>query len=259
MYAHVMQTLKRTLRARGWTYARLGEAIGLSESGIKKIFAADDGSFQRVVRICAVLGLSLDELLQLAEADPEPWRLTDEQERYFAREPRCWWFLNALSAAGWDAGAVAATHGIDGPRLEGWLSALERLEVIERTPGGTIRPDAAAGRPWQGGARFGDAVIAPCQDALLAEARRRVRDRQAGPLPGVTECGYGEMTLSVAGAQAFKEALRAVVADFAARARREAMMQGDADRLPVAVLTAMAPVPPGGTSWAPVRPTSGGR
>lgn len=254
MYAHLMQTLKRTLRARGWTYARLGEAIGLSESGVKKSFAAEDGSFERVVRICAVLGMSLDELLRIAEAEPAPWRLTAEQAGYFAEEPRCWWFLQALSAAGWDADAVAADHGVDGPRLEGWLSALERLEVITRTAGGTIRPDAAAGRPWQGDARFGDAVIAPSQDALLAHARQRVRDRAVGPLPGVTECGYGEMTLSPAGVQAFKDALRAVVADFAARARREALTRADADRVPVAVLTAMAPLPPGGFA-PPGRPT----
>jgi len=241
MYPHLMNTLKATLRARGWTYARLGEAIGLSESGVKKIFAAEDGSFERVVRICDALDLGLEELLALVDASPAPWRLTEEQEALFRRDPRCWWFLQALSAQRWDADAVARRHDLEPVRVEGWLAALERRGVIRRTPTGQLHPADAAGSPWQAGPAHGDAVVAPQQDALLAHARERIRDRDAHPLPGHTECGYGQLRLSPEAILELKQALRDVVSEFATRSRRQQLLRGGDGLVEVGVLTVMAP------------------
>ncbi len=240
-YSHLMSTLKTVLRARGWTYARLGEAIGLSESGVKKIFAAEDGSFDRVVRVCEVLGLSLDDLLALVDVSPEPWKITEAQTRFFRKDPRCWWFLQELSSECWDPAKVADRHDLTEAIVEGWLAGLERHGIIRRTESGTVHPDAAAMRPWQGRAGFGEAVIAPLQDALVAHARDRITRKDAHPYPGLTECGFGRMELSPESIADFKQALRDVVSEFASRSRRERSLRDRADLVPVGVVNVMAP------------------
>jgi len=241
MYPHLMTSLKTVLRTRGWTYARLGEAIGLSESGVKKIFIAEDGSVERVVRICAALGITLEDLLELADTSPGPWRLTKEQEALFRRDPRCWWFLRVLSAHRWDVDAVVRNYSLSDVKVEGWLAALERRAIIRRSESGTVTPDAAAGRPWQGESDFGDAVVAPQQDALVTHARARIRHKDRYPLPGLTECGSGQMWLTEPSIQEFKQALRDLVEEFATRSRREQRMHGLDALHSVGVLTVMTP------------------
>ncbi len=63
-YRAAIDILKRTLKERGLTYRQLGKGIGLSESGVKKIFLARDGSFQRLAEICRYVGLSLSEIVE---------------------------------------------------------------------------------------------------------------------------------------------------------------------------------------------------
>jgi transcriptional regulator with XRE-family HTH domain len=62
-YKMAISTLKMALKQRGLTYRELGKSINLSESGVKKIFLADDGSFLRLAQIARFLGLSLTELV----------------------------------------------------------------------------------------------------------------------------------------------------------------------------------------------------
>jgi len=241
LYPRLMNTLKTALRNRGWTYARLGEAIGLSESGVKKVFAGRDGSLERVVQIAAALELSLEDVLAMSDAAPAPWRLSPEQEALFRRDPACWSFLLALKDAGWDP--EAAGRGRPPPRVEGWLAALERRGVIHRTEGGRVRPADAAGRPWRAGPGFGDAITAPRQDALLAHARDRIRRKEAHPHPGLTECGYARMALTPETIAELVHALRALTSEFAARSRREAVLRGHDALVTVGLMSIMAPLP----------------
>ena len=78
-------------------------------------------------------------------------------------------------------------------------------------------------------------------DALVAHARDRITHRDAHPYPGLTECGFGRMELSPESIGDFKQALRDVVSEFAARSRRERSLRNRADLVPVGVVTVMAP------------------
>lgn len=227
-YVDVMDALKGLARRRGWTQPQLAEAVGLSTSGLKKSMNADDGSFARVDALCGVLGVSLSEVLELVAASPGPWRLTEEQERLFREHPACWGFLCDLSAAGWDPAGL--------PDAARWLVRLERRGVLRVTEGGKVVPLDAARRPWQGGADFGDAVIRPLQDEVLARARSEVREGRSSAV----ECGYARLRLSEQGTAQLKAALREVVATFGARSRREATL--GLEVAPVGVLTVSCPL-----------------
>jgi len=63
------RAVKTVLKSKGLTYADLGEHIGMSESGLKKLLSAEDGSFGRIESICRVLGIKLLDLIQIAESD----------------------------------------------------------------------------------------------------------------------------------------------------------------------------------------------
>lgn len=64
-YQTAIVNLKKILKLRGLTYAELAQAIGLSESGLKKSLSAKDGSFQRLVQICRFIGITLSEVIDV--------------------------------------------------------------------------------------------------------------------------------------------------------------------------------------------------
>lgn len=63
-YQVVIGNLKRLFKEQKVSYKNLADQVKLSESGIKKIFSAKDGSFQRLHQFCQVAGVSIYEMLQ---------------------------------------------------------------------------------------------------------------------------------------------------------------------------------------------------
>ena len=50
--AALVEALKRTLKAKGLTYADVAGAIALSEASVKRMFARGDFTLQRLEEIC---------------------------------------------------------------------------------------------------------------------------------------------------------------------------------------------------------------
>lgn len=63
-YQIVIGNLKRLFKEQKISYKNLADQVNLSESGIKKIFSAKDGSFQRLHQFCQAAGVSIFEMLQ---------------------------------------------------------------------------------------------------------------------------------------------------------------------------------------------------
>jgi DNA-binding Xre family transcriptional regulator len=88
----LISTLKRCLRARGITYRQLARALNLSESSVKRIFAAESFTLSRLERVCTVLEMSVGDLVRLATdgrssaGDEQLHSLTLEQERTLASD-----------------------------------------------------------------------------------------------------------------------------------------------------------------------------
>jgi DNA-binding Xre family transcriptional regulator len=87
----MLAALKRCLKAQGMTYRALSQAINLSESSVKRLFA--DGSFTlaRLERVCSALDMTVADLSRMAGGAPVARSQTDtlslEQERLLARNP----------------------------------------------------------------------------------------------------------------------------------------------------------------------------
>ena len=86
--AHLMSTtqdlvnaLKSELRAAGVTYADLADALGMSESSVKRVFAKSDMPLSRIDEMLRVLKMDFAELARkVADAQPLSRQLTVEQE-----------------------------------------------------------------------------------------------------------------------------------------------------------------------------------
>lgn len=95
-YQLVMENLKSILKKQKITYRDLAVQLKLSESGVKKIFTAQDGSLQRLVEIAQIAGVSLVDLL---EGTAEPMRTisySENQQELFLSEPllfKFYWLL----------------------------------------------------------------------------------------------------------------------------------------------------------------------
>lgn len=65
----IVETLKRTLKARGITYAELAGRIGMSEASVKRIFSQKNFTLQRLDDILQAADIDLRELTQAADDD----------------------------------------------------------------------------------------------------------------------------------------------------------------------------------------------
>ena len=77
----LVNALKTELRAAGVTYADLADALGMSESSVKRVFAKGDMPLSRIDEMLRVLKMDFAELARkVADAQPLSRQLTAEQE-----------------------------------------------------------------------------------------------------------------------------------------------------------------------------------
>jgi transcriptional regulator with XRE-family HTH domain len=141
--------LKLALKRQQITYKELARRLGLSESGVKKIFTAKDGSFQRVAEICAELGLSMEELFAGQEESMHEVSFSPAQQEYLA-DPRIfklYWALVYERRSLADAQQVA---GISAKESFPVLRRFDQLQLLELLPGGRLRVPAVRQVRWTG-------------------------------------------------------------------------------------------------------------
>lgn len=133
--------LRRALRQAGWSARRIAGEFGIGEATAKRWLAGRGLSLERLERLAALAGLSLAELARLAD---QPSRglaqeLTLAQERALSGDlflP----FLFMTVLGGNQPHEIAADFGVPESALDAALARLERLALIDRLPGGRIRP-----------------------------------------------------------------------------------------------------------------------
>ena len=133
--AAIIQVLKRSLKTRGLTYRDLAKRIGLSEASIKRVFASETFTLQRLEAICAAIGLSMMEVVRIAaETHDAPSKfLTIEQEQLLADSPRllaCFYLLlNGRSSA-----EIIERMGLSDRELRKFYVMLDNARLIELQP-----------------------------------------------------------------------------------------------------------------------------
>lgn len=175
-YEVAIESLKRALKRQKLTYRELAPLLGLSESGVKKIFTSKDGSFQRLAQICEVLGLSMQDLLVGEEEGILDLRYSERQQEYLAKHPaafQLYWRLVYERATLASAGKAC---GLGEKESFSLLRRLDELQLLELLPGGRVRVPAVRQIRWVGGG--------PLLEKLYREWSGRFIAKVARPDPG---------------------------------------------------------------------------
>lgn len=215
-YQIVIQNLKELLKRQKRTYRELAEGVGLSESGMKKIFAARDGSFERLTQICRFVGVSLTELLENQQSLPVEF--TPRQQAAFLKEPllfQVFWML------------VYERQSIEVVKAELRLSHGEAFKVVRRLdvlgmlkllPGEKIRVPTVKAIHWVGDGEFQQKMYRDWSLALVRDV--------AGASPAPDQffiLRYLQMTPKTY--QEFKQAHRHLEEEFIRRSIQEMRLQ----------------------------------
>jgi transcriptional regulator with XRE-family HTH domain len=149
-YEIAVAALKRGLKAQNLTYQELAKELGLSESGIKKILTAKDGSFQRLAQICRIAGLSFADLLEEQREEMHPVSFTEKQEEYFLAEPGGFQYFWRLVYERASVEEIERLTGLSAKDSFRHLRKLDSLGLIKLLPGGKVRVPPLQQIRWAG-------------------------------------------------------------------------------------------------------------
>ena len=135
----IVETLKQELRKQRITYRQVAKVLNLSEASVKRLFAENSFTLDRLGQICELLHLEISDLVQLMEKSIELTKqLTLEQETELASDLKlllmAHFLMNRL-----DFSEIIQIYDIsetEGIRL---LAKLDRMKIIELQPGNRVR------------------------------------------------------------------------------------------------------------------------
>ncbi len=149
--ALLIEVVKKALRERGLTYARLAAGLGLSESSVKRVFSQENLSLDRLEKICALMDLEIADLLEFTRAaEGRLTELTDDQERALVSDPKLL-LVAVLAISHWTAGNIVKQYRFSESELVGLLAQLDRLGIINLLPGNRIKVRLARNFTWRKG------------------------------------------------------------------------------------------------------------
>lgn len=144
----VITTLKQALKAKRLTYADIAHQLEMSEANIKRLFACERFTLDRLESICRLIDMELSDLFQLHEASQQRIsQLSKEQELELMEDTQL--FLVAVCARNHlDFETILAHYHIDELVLVQKLAKLDRLKIIDLLPGNRIKLRIAENFQW---------------------------------------------------------------------------------------------------------------
>ncbi len=144
----LIDTLKQELRKQRITYKQVSEALGLSETSVKRLFSEEAFSIKRLEKVCALLHMDLSDLIHLMERNIElTAQLTLEQETEIVSDIRL--LLVALLLVNkLEFQEIIDTYEISEPEGIKLLARLDRMKLIELQPGNRVKLMISSNFKW---------------------------------------------------------------------------------------------------------------
>ncbi|MCP4980072.1 MAG: helix-turn-helix transcriptional regulator [Gammaproteobacteria bacterium] len=148
-YKAIVQAVKNELKKQGKTYFDLARELKLSESTVKRMFALNAISLERLDQICLVLGMEIIELVQSIERDKKRIeQLSHEQEKELASNTKL--LLVALSLLNMCSYAeILETYDISEFESIKLMAKLDRMQIIELLPGNRVKLKISRNFSWR--------------------------------------------------------------------------------------------------------------
>jgi len=148
--ARLIQTLKKTLKSYGVTYADIAQHLNLSEASIKRLFAENNLSLQRLDKICELIHIEISDLVRQMREQSENRisSLSKAQEKEIASD------LGLLLVAvctlnHWTLKDIVNQFTLTEPQCIQYLAKLDRLKLIELLPKNRIKLLISAHFKWR--------------------------------------------------------------------------------------------------------------
>jgi|GEM_PF-2590231 len=139
-YQEVMEGLKDILKTRRLSYKDAATALKLSESSVKRLFNALDGSFSKIESLCEWLEIQFSDLTDLIEeTQDDTYITTPEQEKAFLKFPGALQFFVELKEYNQTVKQIEEKHELSKKSVQKYVSLLEKLELLEQHPGNRIK------------------------------------------------------------------------------------------------------------------------
>jgi transcriptional regulator with XRE-family HTH domain len=144
----LVATIKRQLKAQGFTYRDVARSLKVSEASIKRTFANESYTLGRLAQVSEFLGFTLAELLQTAATAVPPLdTLTTDQETQLVSDDKL--ILVAVCALNhWSLADILSFYDMTKMEAIKRLRILDRMCLIELLPGDRIRRRAKRDFDW---------------------------------------------------------------------------------------------------------------
>ncbi|MET0355287.1 MAG: helix-turn-helix transcriptional regulator, partial [Cellvibrio sp.] len=129
--APLLNALKKALKAHGLTYLKIAEALELSEASVKRLFAEQTISLQRLEQICQLMELEISDLVQMMnEQQPRLQHLSVEQEKEITQDLIL--LLVTVSVLNrWTLTNILSFYKLSESECIQKLARLDKLKIIE--------------------------------------------------------------------------------------------------------------------------------
>lgn len=145
----MVSAIKQLVRERGMTYRQLADALELSESAVKRMFATGNMSLRRLDEICTAIACDLGDILRKLEQDEQRMDelpLVDEQA--LVDDPML--LLVAYCMVNhWSVDTVQQRYKVSQTDLIRCLARLDRMRLIELLPENRVRTLVGSNFRWQ--------------------------------------------------------------------------------------------------------------
>jgi DNA-binding Xre family transcriptional regulator len=145
----LLNALKKSLKAHGLTYLKIADALELSEASVKRLFAEQTISLQRLEQICQLMEMEISDLVQMMnEQQPRLQHLSIEQEKEITQDLVL--LLITVSVLNrWTLHDILSFYKLSEAECIQKLARLDKLKIIELLPKNKIKLLVASNFSWR--------------------------------------------------------------------------------------------------------------
>jgi transcriptional regulator with XRE-family HTH domain len=146
---NLVQTLKQVLKSQGLTYRDVARALDLSEASVKRLFAEQSFSLQRLEQVCQLAGMEISDLVRQMESRQQVLdELSEVQEQELISDMRLL-LVAFLVVNGWSFTEIVDRYQISETEAIRYLARLDRIKLIDLLPNNRIKLRISSNFAWR--------------------------------------------------------------------------------------------------------------
>lgn len=144
----LLQALKQLLKSQNITYRQVAAHLGLSEASVKRMFATEQLTLERIDAICELLGIEIADLLQkMQQMSKRISQLTYQQEKTIVSDRKLC-LITICVVNRWSLADILSYYNLTEHECIRYLAELDKLKFIELLPKNKIKLLISPGFTW---------------------------------------------------------------------------------------------------------------